>query len=155
MASSDMTSTRTFRTSTQTPAPEQQPPKPKRRLHFKLNRKLLVLLVVLIVAIVTGYLLARHHQNQQKLSTSNPDYFTTQTQRLSKLIVLPSEKPTIATVKDTTKLTGQSFYKDATDGDILFVYSANHKAILYRPSTNMIINVSPVNVAPATAKSAN
>lgn len=52
------------------------------------------------------------------------------------------EQPTLATVTDQTKLGGQDFFARAQNGDKLLVYSAAKKAILYRPSTGKIIDVT-------------
>jgi hypothetical protein len=54
------------------------------------------------------------------------------------------EKPQIATVSDKTKLANNDFYKNAENGDKLILLSTSQKAILYRPSTNKIINVAPL-----------
>lgn len=59
------------------------------------------------------------------------------------LIVLPQgEQPTIATVSDKTKLAGQSFFKNAENGDRVIIYQKSGKAILYRPSLKKIIDVA-------------
>ena len=56
------------------------------------------------------------------------------------------ETPTVATISDKEKLTGQPFFKSPENGDILFAYTTAMKAILYRPSTNKIINVAPITI---------
>ena len=67
--------------------------------------------------------------------------------QLSKLMELPQgETPTVATISDKEKLKGQSFFNLADNGDILFAYTTSMKAILYRPSTNKIINVAPISI---------
>lgn len=66
-------------------------------------------------------------------------------ENVGKLTVLPSgEEPTIATVSDKDKLNTQIFFKDAENQDKLIVYVTTKKAILYRPSTNKIINIAPI-----------
>jgi len=67
-------------------------------------------------------------------------------QEVKKIILAPTETPTVATVTDVTKLSGQAFFKDALDGDKVLVYAKAKVAILYRPSKHMIINVGPVAV---------
>ncbi len=66
---------------------------------------------------------------------------------VSKLMLLPEEDPTLATVADPTKVKDQPFYKNAEEGDKVLIYYAAKKAILYRPSENKIIEVGAVNIA--------
>lgn len=66
------------------------------------------------------------------------------------LIELPSdEQPTIATVIDASKLKDQQFFAHSENGDKLLIYTQARKAILYRPSTNKVVDVAPVNIGPA------
>ena len=65
---------------------------------------------------------------------------------VGKLILLPDEQPTIATVTDPTKLADQNFFANAKAGFKVLVYSGAKKAILYDPTTDKIIEVGPVNV---------
>lgn len=65
---------------------------------------------------------------------------------VEKLMNVPEkEVPTIATVTDKTKLKSQPFFKAAENGDKVLIYASIKKAILYRPSSNKIIDVTPVN----------
>jgi hypothetical protein len=66
--------------------------------------------------------------------------------KISMHMALPSEKPTIATVENTKKLTNQTFFKNARNGDKVLMYTQNKKAILYRPSEDKIIEVAYLNV---------
>lgn len=66
---------------------------------------------------------------------------------VSKLMELPQgEDPTIATVTDKEKLKDQAFFVKTENGDKLLIYPQAKKAILYRPSTNKVIDVAPVNI---------
>lgn len=66
--------------------------------------------------------------------------------RIGAHLALPKEKPTIATVDDAKKLVGQSFFKAAHDGDKVLIYAQTQEAILYRPSTDMVIEVAHVSI---------
>lgn len=66
---------------------------------------------------------------------------------LGNLMELPKdETPTIATISDKDKLKDQIFFAQAQNGDILFAYTTSMKAILYRPSSNKIINVASITI---------
>jgi hypothetical protein len=72
---------------------------------------------------------------------------------VSDLMVLPEgEDPTIATVADTEKLKDQAFFANAVIGDKVLLYTTAKKAILYRPGTNKIIEVAPINIGSAEAE---
>ncbi len=74
---------------------------------------------------------------------------------VGKLYNLPKdEKPTIATVKDkeATKKQYGAFFNNAENGDVSLIYSNAKLAILYRPSTNKIVNVSTVTIQNNNAK---
>jgi hypothetical protein len=67
--------------------------------------------------------------------------------KVSKLILLPeNETPTMATVSDLDKLKSQPFFANAKVGDQVIIYSAAKKAILWRPSTNKIVEIAPISI---------
>jgi hypothetical protein len=61
--------------------------------------------------------------------------------QLSKIMVLPGEKPTIGTITDKNKVKTKPFFRLAENGDKIILFSQNKKIILFRPSTNKIINI--------------
>ncbi len=65
---------------------------------------------------------------------------------VGKLVLLPEgETPTIATVTDAGKLKSQqAFFTRAATGDKVLIYTQALKAIMYRPSTNKIIEIAPL-----------
>lgn len=70
---------------------------------------------------------------------------------VGKLMELPTdEEPTVATVSDVEKLRNQAFFAKAQNGDKVIIFSKNRKAILYRPSTNKIIDVSVISLNTAS-----
>lgn len=64
--------------------------------------------------------------------------------KVNKIMILPDEMPTIATVTDNTKLADQVFFRNAQNGDKVLIYSKSSRAILYRPKNNKIIEVASV-----------
>ena len=121
--------------------------KPKRGV--TLSRKWLVAIVVVIGALMYGMV---HYYNKYQSLTVDPNLeaqkvTNTLVTSLGRLIELPTdETPTVATISDREKLSSQTFFTNAENGDILFAYTNAMKAILYRPSTNKIINVAPISI---------
>lgn len=67
--------------------------------------------------------------------------------QVGKIYELPKgETPEIATVTDVNRLRNQPFFANAQVGDKVLVYINARKGVLYRPSTNQIINISPINI---------
>ena len=67
---------------------------------------------------------------------------------ISKHFELPSgETPTLATVTDQEKLSGQDFFAASQNGDKVLLYQEAKQAILYRPSTGKIVNVAAINTS--------
>ena len=69
--------------------------------------------------------------------------------KVSKLIELPDETPTIATITDKTKLQ-DVFFARAQNGDKILIFQNSKKAIIYRESANKIIEVGSINVEVAS-----
>lgn len=121
---------------------------------------LLILVLVLLIGVgsVLGY---RAYDNQRKeiQRLSNPqESAKAESERIkeevSRLIELPAdEDPTIATVVDSTKLSNQAFFANAQNGDRVVMYAKAKKAVLYRPSTQKIIEVAPINLGDPKAPS--
>ena len=118
------------------------------------NNYVLVLLVLLFLA--AGYF-AYHFYNRyqdfykqfQDLKNNPSALSKEETQALvdsvGKLVEIPKdETPTVATVLDKEKLKDQSFFQTAENGDKVLIFVNAKKAILYRPSTNKIVEIAPV-----------
>jgi hypothetical protein len=64
---------------------------------------------------------------------------------VSKLYDVPKEEPTLARVSEVEKLKKeQDFFKNAQNGDYILVFPNAKLGILYRETTNKIINIGPV-----------
>lgn len=106
-------------------------------------------LVLIVSLLVSGYLFyqykkaARIIDNPKELTKAQNKKIIEQ---VGKLISLPDEEPTVASVLDKNKLKDQPFFRNAENGDVVLIYTKAKKAILYRPSTNKIIEVAPINV---------
>lgn len=108
-------------------------------------------LVVLVVALGAAGFFYYRYQQEMKAKPANEIRALVHT--LSRIIELPAEEPTLATVTDPSKLADQPFFKTAQAGDKVLIFTTARKAILYRPGTDKIIDVAPIQTvtAPATA----
>ncbi len=111
---------------------------------------ILVLLAVCAISLGTTLYFYSQYQHAQNL-IKNPTAIGQKevgevTAKVSKLMKLPDEVPTLATVTDVKQLLKEPFFRNAQNGDKLLIYTKARKAILYRPSSNLIIETAPVNI---------
>jgi hypothetical protein len=119
-----------------------------------LSKELSILLLfavgLLIIAAAPSYYFYSKYQESQELLKNPTQAARTEVralvERVSKLMELPSEEPTIATVSDKEKLKDQPFFAKAENRDKVLIYTQAKKAILYRESTNKIIEVSSIAI---------
>ena len=67
--------------------------------------------------------------------------------KLGKLIDLPAEEPTVATVTNADQIKSQPFFAKAKNGYRVILYTNGRLAILYDDKANKIINVGTINVS--------
>lgn len=109
----------------------------------------LAVLLALAVAIAGYFYYQVKHASPVK---SEADEVASLTKTLGAMMELPEgETPTLATVTDKDKLAEQPFFQKAENGDKVLIYTATGRAILYRPSTGKIVDVTTINVNQPTA----
>jgi uncharacterized membrane protein affecting hemolysin expression len=116
-------------------------------MHALKPRHTIIVLAVLLVLALAGaaYFYQQAHQDVKDIPRKELEQVVA---NVGRLMVLPSdEQPTLATVSDPQKLKDQAFFANAQKGDQVLIYMRTHKAILYRPSANKIIEVAPVSAA--------
>jgi predicted negative regulator of RcsB-dependent stress response len=126
--------------------------KAKATKFLKENGKPLVIVLV-IVFLMSAYFQQVQRNHQLKSQTTKTTSSTaTQAQAISlrnavsKLMELPStEVPTIATVTDVAKLKSQAFFANADDGDKVLIFNKAKEVVLFRQSTDKIVEVAPLN----------
>lgn len=127
-----------------------------KKMKLKVNKTATVAIVIVIIFFAVGIFVTLRAKNALPGGTSAPvlssqkDMESTIT-AVGKLMMLPSETPTLATVTDVKKLQGQIFFKNASDGDKVLMYGGAQEAILYDPNKNIIVNVAPLNVETTTS----
>jgi hypothetical protein len=119
-------------------------------------------IVVSTIAIIAGCALATVtillYKQVQDLR-SNPDQAVAEKanqlkDKVSKIMQLPSETPTIAEVEteDIDKLKTQEFFRDIKNGDKILIFSKAQKAVVYREDENRIINSGPIVISTSSGK---
>lgn len=129
-----------------------------------MKKKILIAINVLLIiglAGVAGYyfkehrdLKASYNDVQGKYTELTSDPQTVQAAEVRKYIEevgkvydLPKdEEPSVATVKDKDQLKDQPFFAKAENGDITLIYNNAKLALLYRPSSKQLVNVSNVTI---------
>ncbi len=116
------------------------------------SKRTLPVIIVLAILLCGALAAAGYFYYQYKNATKTSDL--AELDRLigtiGAMIELPQgEAPTLATVTDREKLAEQPFFQKSENGDKVLIYSASGRAILYRPSTQKIVDVTTVNVNPA------
>lgn len=107
-----------------------------------------IVTVVLLVAFgLLGYALLKKSQQLEKLSntqtSSQNEQFIVE---IRKHLQVPEEEPTVATVSDASKLNSQEFFKHVQDGDKVLIFPKANRALIYRPSTQKVIEYAKVNL---------
>lgn len=122
-----------------------------------LKRNWWKILIVLVILAGLGLFTREYLNTKQELkdlqhpATTGKSDLEVVTEQVSKIAELPQgESPTLATVNDATKLNGKIFFKNTQNGDRVLIYAKAKRAVLYRPSTNKIIEITSVNFDTAT-----
>jgi hypothetical protein len=116
----------------------------------KFNKKIIITAVVVIVIAVLATILILQRNEINNLSDPSASSKQAEQEAISlrdkvqKLMQVPDETPTIATVQDAEKLASQEFFTDAKDGDKVLIFTNAKKAVIYRESENRVINSGPI-----------
>ncbi len=129
-----------------------------------MKKKILILVnILLIIALAgaAGFYFKKHRDLSAQFNNVNAKYeelakdpqavqsaeVRKYIDEVSKVYDLPKgEEPSVATVKDKELLKDQPFFSKAENGDITLIYSNAKLALLYRPSTKQLVNVSSVTI---------
>jgi cell division protein FtsL len=113
----------------------------RRKTLSKVIKVVLALIVLAVVAFASIKIYS-------SLTMTDADRAVAETERtrddVAKLMDLPSEEPTITTVSDAENLKKQPFFAATENGDKILIFIEARKVVLYRPSTNRIINSGPI-----------
>lgn len=101
------------------------------------------LLLTLVLILIDRNKLENRVNDLSTTQEQGKDEATQLVSQLSKYLELPTgETPTLATVTDVESLKTQQFFKNAQNGDKVLLYAKSGKAILYRPASKKIVDIS-------------
>ena len=114
-----------------------------------------IILVVFILTLGAAFYFYQKYQSAKKSLQDARQPAQLDKEKLikevGKLIELPKEEATVAVISDREKLKDQPFFQNAKNGDKVLIFTNAKKAILYRPSSNKIIEVAPINLGSPSA----
>ncbi len=123
-------------------------PETKKKIDKKKILKIAAIIIVafLVLLLASGIAVMLKNISQPKnIFPVEKSSEETAVSRAAKHLLLPEEKPVIIEIKNSADLAKeQAFYAGARDGDILLIYAAAKKAVIYSPARDMIINVGPI-----------
>lgn len=108
--------------------------------------------LIVLLAILAVFFGFQYKQSQDDVARlSNPEESAQAeiaeiTEHISEIVTLPDETPSLATVNDPGKLRDQTFFLQAAKGDKVLIYTEAKRAVLYRPSTEKVVEVSSVTI---------
>jgi hypothetical protein len=123
---------------------EQTPASPMKK-SFVSRRNITIAVVVLVLVLGGGFAYYFTQANVDPDVQAQKEVAEVVAQ-VSKIMVLPNETPTLATVTDPEQLRGQAFFTNAKVGDKVLIFSQAKKAILYDPKAHKIVEVAPINL---------
>lgn len=124
-----------------------------RRVGRPSGGRLLTALVILALVAGAGFFAWKYNEAKEdvdRLSNPQESAKAANAELIAKVSshteVPKNETPTVATVSDASKLKSQAFFAKAQNGDKVLIYTQAKRAVLYRPSTDKIIEIAPVNL---------
>jgi len=104
------------------------------------------LVVVLVIAISSAGYFYFQYQTLNQTQTTDAQELAAVVKKVNQLMELPEEEtPVLATVTDKEKVAAQAFFSRSENGDKVLLYTQLGRAILYRPSTNKIVDITIIN----------
>lgn len=116
-------------------------------------RKLAIIagaLGLLVLFVLIGILYVNHDRGSHGQNLTKTAQIIKQ---VGSIYRLPAgEEPTVAEIKDISRLSTQPFYKDAQNGDYLLVFKTAKLALIYREKDRQLINVAPIAADPSPSQ---
>ena len=115
-----------------------------------ISKVAIICIVVAVLALSSAVILFVQNQNLRNKEAANTAASSDEAtndeiiRKVSAVFNAPNEIPSVARVADKDKLKGQAFFDNAQQGDYLLIYPKAKTALIYRPSTDKVINIGPI-----------
>ena len=114
------------------------------------TRQTVVVILIALIAVLlltVGVLFFKYNKLKNDPKSTAKNDTTLVIKEVGDIYELPTnEEPTVAKIQDKQKLKDQAFFDKSQNGDYLLVYTKNKLALIYRSTTNKLINVGPINL---------
>jgi len=129
---------------------KQMPTKKMENKKPSFNWKVVAVMVVIVLALGAAFYFWNEAQTAKSstpeaIAAKNQEESTRVIESLNLVLYTDSEnQPTVARIEDPVVLkeANEEFYRNAQTGDYLILYP--NRAIIYRESENLVINVAPI-----------
>ena len=120
-----------------------------KRMVFGKYKKLIIIFggIIFLTSISLGILFYLRQKSSGDLVVSDPVV-----QKLGNFAELPDQDPQIAPIPHVSKLAKQAFFDKAANGDKIIIFKEAHKAYLFRPDQNKIINITTFNITEVSSE---
>lgn len=111
------------------------------------KKKKLFWMTLVIIALVCTYTLVMGLIYKNQMGTKKKAQAKEEQQTIDKiaqLLRLPNENPIVTTVYNEKDFENNNLFRTVKKGDKILLYINAKQAIIYRPSTNQVIEVLPV-----------
>ncbi len=112
-----------------------RPRKTRRKTFF-------IILAILIVLVLAALVVFQQIKLQQ--STASEDTARRIRDQVAKIMILPEEEPLVSAVSNAEELKAQPFFRSVENEDQVLVFTNTAKIVVYRPSSNQIVNAGPI-----------
>ncbi len=117
------------------------------RTSSKVRKSPLYIFIIFLLLLIIGGAIFYYTKQRNDATDARLAEITDTIEAISMHVLLPTgEIPTLATVTDPEKLKSQRFFTHALIGDKMLIYTKAQKVILYRPSIDRVIEMSPLDL---------
>lgn len=114
----------------------------KHKSRYSHKKAIIIVGVVLVIAVLATFIILRQIKinsgaNEQEAAQGVQD-------QVAKIMIIPDENALVSDIENSDQVKSQPFFANVQDGDKVLVFAGAAKIVIYRPSTNQIVNAGPI-----------